>query len=256
MNTTMKLLVLSMAICNLAFAQQNKTELPRLTGSYLGQKPPGETPELFAPGIVSTGSFEHSSPVFTPDLKEIYWSTIIEENGETTARPILFVKTIDGVWSEPEIPSFAKEFACSESPFISPEGNRLFFHASDALRPEKASIYYVDRIGNGWSEPIRLGEPINVAGFNGQPTISENGSLYYVGDCEKAEAGFGLYYSKLVDGKYQAPVFMEEKFNSLQADWTPYIVRALELWYNNARKRISSMVCQSVRHARRHPYVV
>ncbi|MBE0664402.1 MAG: hypothetical protein IH584_01170 [Candidatus Aminicenantes bacterium] len=45
-------------------AQQK--EFPKLTGPYLGQKPPGTTPELFAPGIVSTGLNELNS-VFSPD---------------------------------------------------------------------------------------------------------------------------------------------------------------------------------------------
>ena len=220
MKTAITLFVLIMAMCDCSCAQQSKAEPPRPTGPYLGQKPPGDTSELFAPGIVSTGNFEHSSPVFTRDLKEIYWSTIIEESGVTTARPIFHMKMISGVWSEPEIPSFAKKFACSESPFISPEGNRLFFHASNTIRPEKASIYYVDRIGNGWSEPIDVGEPINISGFSGEPTISKYGTIYYAGTHEKSD---GLYYSKLVKGKYHKPVYMEEKFNSHQTDWTPYI---------------------------------
>ncbi len=39
---------------------------PKLTGPYLGQEPPGDTPVLFAPGIISTGK-EHSAAMFTPD---------------------------------------------------------------------------------------------------------------------------------------------------------------------------------------------
>jgi len=37
---------------------------------YLGQIPPGDTPVLFAPGVVSTGK-EHSAAMFTPDLSEM-----------------------------------------------------------------------------------------------------------------------------------------------------------------------------------------
>ncbi|MBP6793847.1 MAG: hypothetical protein KA143_02280 [Saprospiraceae bacterium] len=33
-------------------------------GNYLGQKPPGMKPALFAPGIISTKYYEHSSPAF------------------------------------------------------------------------------------------------------------------------------------------------------------------------------------------------
>ena len=34
-----------------AFSQQN--DFLKLTGPYLGQNPPGMTPEIFAPGIIS-----------------------------------------------------------------------------------------------------------------------------------------------------------------------------------------------------------
>ena len=208
------------AVCGLSFAQESKAEFPKIAGPYLGQKPPGDTAEPFAPGIVSGGDFEHSSPVFTPDLKEIYWSTIIDRNGRTVARPILYMKMTDGVWSRPEIPPFAKPFACSESPFITPDGQKLFFHASDTIRPEKAAIYYVERVGDGWSAPVKMGEPINATGWNGEPTVSKNGTIYFAGDYR---GDTGLLYSRRVGGQYQKPVPMEEKFNSGQTDWTPYI---------------------------------
>ena len=44
----------------LAFSSKSysRDELPILQGPYLGQKPPGLTPEVFAPGIVSTEHHE------------------------------------------------------------------------------------------------------------------------------------------------------------------------------------------------------
>jgi len=33
------------------------TDFSKLTGSYLGQKPPGKIPEIFAPGIISSTGF-------------------------------------------------------------------------------------------------------------------------------------------------------------------------------------------------------
>ncbi len=221
MKTTLKLFVISLAVaCGLLCAPQGKADFPKLTGPYLGQKPPGDTAELFGPGIVSGGDFEHSSPVFTPDLKEIYWSTIIDRNRETVARPIFYMKMVDGVWTKPEIPTFARQFVCTESPFITSGGKRLYFHASDSLRPEKAAIYYVERVGDGWSAPVNLGEPINGKGFSGEPTLSKNGTIYFVASV--GEDG-GLYYSRPADGGYQKPVYMEEKINNREADWTPYI---------------------------------
>jgi len=51
-----------------------KDVFPVLRGPYLGQKPPGMAPEVFAPGIVTTELNEHGSPTFSPDLSEMYWS--------------------------------------------------------------------------------------------------------------------------------------------------------------------------------------
>ncbi len=42
-------------------------------GPYLGQKPPGPKPEVFAPGVISTGIFERDVAM-TPDGREFYFS--------------------------------------------------------------------------------------------------------------------------------------------------------------------------------------
>ena len=45
---------------------------PRLSGPYLGQTPPGEAAELFAPGIVTTGIFTRDVAM-TPDGKQFFF---------------------------------------------------------------------------------------------------------------------------------------------------------------------------------------
>ena len=52
--------------------QETKRTFPVLKGPYLGQKPPGMTPEIFAPGIISTG-YDERIAAFTPDGKEFYY---------------------------------------------------------------------------------------------------------------------------------------------------------------------------------------
>jgi hypothetical protein len=54
MKSLFSLLALILAASDLAPARQVSTDLPKLTGPYLGQKPPGDTPELFAPGSLPT----------------------------------------------------------------------------------------------------------------------------------------------------------------------------------------------------------
>jgi len=224
MRKLIHLFVLILLMSVFSIAQQTSSDFPKLTGPYLGQKPPGMTAELFAPGIVSLGDFEHSSPVFSPDLTEIYWSTIIEENGKVVLRPTYFMKMVNGIWTKPQIPYFGKKFLCCENPFISPDGERLFFAADNTIPIGNFNLYFVNRVGNGWSEPVKMNKSINRPNYHAcLPTVSKKGTLYFYSYHEQAETGFGLYYSELVNSEYQKPVFMEKKFNSLQVDWTPYI---------------------------------
>jgi len=59
--------VLLVVVCN---AQEQN--FPKLKGPYLGQKPPGMKPEIFALGIIST-AFTEQFAYFTPDGNELYW---------------------------------------------------------------------------------------------------------------------------------------------------------------------------------------
>lgn len=40
---------------------------------YLGQTPPGDTPVVFARGIVSDSLQQHGVPSFSPDGNEVFW---------------------------------------------------------------------------------------------------------------------------------------------------------------------------------------
>ena len=65
-------IILLFSILIFSSKSYGQDEFPVLEGPYLGQKPPGQIPEAFAPGIVTTEHYEYSG-VFTPDLKEFYF---------------------------------------------------------------------------------------------------------------------------------------------------------------------------------------
>ena len=202
-------------------AQQDNS--PNLTGPYLGQKPPGTTARIFAPGVVSSQYFEHSSPAFTPDLKEIYWSTQIEVDGKEVAKPILFMKLSEGGWTKPAVPPFAKRFSTCENPSIAPNGKRLFFTVRDSLSPGKFEIWYVNREGDHWGTPVRMEEEINHK-ENGAfyPTIANDGTMYFMSLMKDTETGYGIFVSKFINGRYGKPMPID-KFNRFPAEFAPYI---------------------------------
>ncbi|HPG39937.1 MAG TPA: hypothetical protein PLP19_11270 [bacterium] len=92
---------------------------------YLGQTPPGDTPQVFAPGIISTENLELFSPAITADGTEIYWSRIDLPPEENWSK-IMYVKYENGIWSEPEVASFSG-FYPDYSPLFSRDGNKLYF---------------------------------------------------------------------------------------------------------------------------------
>ena len=112
---------------------------PVLQGPYLGQTPPGTTPEAFAPGIISTEGWEMSG-VFTPDLSEFYYikEVVIEQQYR---QQFIMYKNGDNGWTPTIISPRVGE------PFISPDGQVMHL-----------GRYYKRRQNEQWSEIKALDE--------------------------------------------------------------------------------------------------
>ena len=61
---------------------------------YLGQKPPGLVPELFAPDIIKT-EYREAAAAFTPDLKEFYFR---RRGGKYKNNTLVVVQNKDNRW--------------------------------------------------------------------------------------------------------------------------------------------------------------
>jgi len=143
----------------LAFSSQSDShdEFPVLQGPYLGQKQPGLTPEVFAPGIVSVkGRFDFGMS-FSPDLDEVYFSVQPKEG----VADIYFSKIEDKKWQPIQKAKFTKGQKAGEmEPFVRADGKRIYFTGYSAGFKDE-EIWYVDRLANGWSQAIKLDSPIN-----------------------------------------------------------------------------------------------
>jgi hypothetical protein len=70
------LLAVIILMIGTAGAQKGTSDFPILTGPYLGQKPPGKTPKVFAPGIILTLAHEYSFTVSPDALKNTRFSSL------------------------------------------------------------------------------------------------------------------------------------------------------------------------------------
>jgi hypothetical protein len=115
---------------------------------YGGCKAPGRTPELFAPGLISTDAFEFAV-TFTPDMRELYF-TRREESGPNR---ILVSHLTDEGLQAPVSPSFGGSRGEFE-PCISPDGSSIFFGHGDQIKE-------CTRQGGSWSAPRSLSPEVN-----------------------------------------------------------------------------------------------
>ncbi len=143
-----------------------------LPWKYLGQTPPGKSAQLFAPDIIN--HLAHSSPSFTPNGKQIYWSTV-SENDET--RKIFYVEYENYKWSEPMIANFSGKYH-DDHPFVTDNGKKLFFASK---RPktkngnQENDIWILDKTKQGCGEPKTIN---NLIGF-WTPTLTRKGTIYF-----------------------------------------------------------------------------
>jgi ankyrin repeat protein len=202
-------------------ASQASPKFPVLKGDYLGQTEPGDKPQIFAPGIVSGHGFdsEHSPAVFSPALKEVYWTPKFRG-------PILYMKQKDGVWTAPKPAPFCSEYGDGE-PIFSPDGKKLFFLSFRPLKPggpsDKENMWYVERTLEGWSEPKPVSPLINAFDLHWLFSVADNGTIYFASPSGKSYGSNDIYSSRLVNGEYEEPRNLGDVINTSGIDHTPYI---------------------------------
>ncbi|AXT20032.1 hypothetical protein D7030_02615 [Flavobacteriaceae bacterium AU392] len=182
------------ASCN----TKNDVDFPPLKDRYFGQKPPGLTPEVFAPGIVSTEDHEWGL-FFSPDMKEVYFGRRNNKSGKISD---LAFKFENNRWHESEAePGVRGSF--------SPDGKTRFFKNQ-----------YRERTDDGWSEPKSLGpafEDIDIMRL----TTSSKGT--YVFDEYAKDGNFVLRYSRLINGVREAPKPFSKEINAGKVNIHPFI---------------------------------
>jgi Tol biopolymer transport system component len=183
------------------------------------------TPEIFAPGIIST-QLDELAGSFSADGKSFCF---VRRGAYTTSPPIsiiCFSDFRDGKWSHPEVASFSGMYL-DGSPYFSPDGKRLYFGSK---RPTESNpkgrdwnIWFVEKVENGWSEPKEIGNPINGPQNDTNPASAADGTLYFTSDRDSQSGYFHIYRARLTNGHYEQPEKLGPEINSGQAEINPYI---------------------------------
>jgi hypothetical protein len=190
-------------------------------GLYFGFEPPGDTPVLLAPNLVSTRR-EHSAAMFAPDGTEIWFARIYPPE-------ILYVKRIDGVWSAPQTAPFSGEYA-DLYPSLTADGNRLFFTSqrppspSDSPLPRgQGLLWYAERTETGWSDAKRFDLITDPRSLASCVSVAANGNLYLgMRNLEEPDLSMDIYYVRFEDGRYLEPERLQT-INSATPDHSPFV---------------------------------
>lgn len=192
---------------------------PVLKGPYLGQKPPGMTPGLFAPDILKPKTGKngvHSSPSFSSDGKEVYF-TVMPEEGPFL---IKYMKMEEGIWSEPDIAPFTREEECYNSLFANSDDMILFKSKSDRYKSNVSTLWQVERKNGIWEKPHELDSIFN--GLAMGVSITDTGTIYFT-QAKQGPGSHKIYKSQLKDGKYQEPEELGPEINGGSDNWQSFI---------------------------------
>jgi hypothetical protein len=195
-----------------SLAQTIRPAFADYRGPYLGQKPPGATAEIFAPGLLSDDDFPHGSPVFTPG------------GNEMILPGIKIMRNIEGRWTRPENAPFGGSLR-GVNPTLSPDGMTLLF-LSPYQGPERPATgtYVVARTGQTWGPAVLIDPAVNSLPRGWEISISSRGNLYFASGA--IEGGFGssdLYECELIAGKYSAPRNLGGGVNTRHNESSVYI---------------------------------
>jgi hypothetical protein len=179
-------------------------------GPYLGQTPPGSTPEIFAPGLVSLTGRRDTKAVFSPDGQECFLGTVL--NSTFT---LLYTKVDSGGhWLDFVEADFLNKTGKRE-PFVALDGEKLFFTG------DVADIYVSTKSGDQWSAASRVGNPISTGSEEWHPTLTSDGTLYF---CSTRDEDYFIYRSRLNEGQYTEVERLDSTINTPgYGAWDPYI---------------------------------
>jgi Tol biopolymer transport system component len=193
---------------------------------YFGEAPPDTVPKEFAPEFILEGT--HSAPTFSPDGREVYWSRYYSpESGGGRTQHIFFSRFVDSQWIEPAVAQFSGEYS-DGGPCFSADGSRLFFGSNRPATPNgKPSgeyvydLWYVDRTGANWGEPVRLG--FNSDKHEAMPSVAADGSLYFMSNRAGRRGIYDIFVAEPGKGGYGDPTNIGAPITSDHMEVSPCV---------------------------------
>jgi Tol biopolymer transport system component len=166
------LVVLALLSFNISpmFAQESFNPL---RSEYMGQEAT-QNPEIFVPGKISTGYNEGCSLFYRGALSFLWRTNRIGEYS------LLLLEDRKGRWQPPKEVRFFDDDSQVWDFTLAPSGDRIYFTSNKEVPGAKESnIWSIKLVGDDWRNPELLGKAVNTDWFDGYPSITKAGDLYF-----------------------------------------------------------------------------
>lgn len=124
-----------------------------------------------------------------------------------------------GKWANEQRLSFNDKEFDFHHPSINVDDNVLYFASNRPGGFGGTDIWKVEKVGDGWGEPVNLGPGVNTAGTEGFPYIHADGTLFFSSKGHDSSGGFDVFFSREFDGQYVSPINLGSKFNTGSDDF-------------------------------------
>ena len=180
---------------------------------------PGHVPEVFAPGLISNPETYEFGSVFSQDGMEFFFA--IDRGGKAE---ILTTKWSESGWLKPSI-LLGDDLYGYNDPMLSINEDRLYFisdHSADqGPKSSDIDIWYIEKDGEGWSQPINAGDAINTNHNEYYVSFAADGSMYF--SSNKDPYNFDIYRSQFVNGEFRPSEKLPSTINTDQYEADVYV---------------------------------
>lgn len=178
----------------------------------------------------------HDGPVaFSPDSREIYFSQNTGKGSKEDNTLGLFVASVNAAGFSNIRPfyPFAEKYEEYNItyPYISPDGNMLFFCADIPGGHGGYDIYMCTKRRSRWNEPVNLGPVINTSRNEVFPFYHHMGRLYFASNGHEGLGRHDIFYADELNGSWLKPVNVGEPINSKWDDYALIIDEDLNTGY-------------------------
>lgn len=182
---------------------------------YIDQEQAAGKAQVFAKGLISKEDRAEFGSVFNNEVDEFFFA--VDSSGIAS---IWHSYLQNGEWTDPVAILKHSDYGFND-PFLSNDENRLYYISQKPKDKQDTiadfDIWYSERLGSTWSEPMNVGPIINSDRQEYYISFSESGTMYFAsnkGKELKRKHDLDIYRSEFRDGIFQEAERLSDSINT------------------------------------------